>query len=379
MQMVAVTTVQVVKGAEIISQLTGLPYAVACIVPPHLAAWFAFGSRPEVVEGANTGLTAMLLGGFGFLAFGTIIAYMAGATAGTSPFQRAEWGRLLPGGGGTWAVPVFVKLLAFGEAVPLVVERLIRSHRPAAANGDDTASINDDPAKKDPSNPLVQARSAILLGSSVPLLMTLSWAALSTILVDPTHPNPLGCLLSHPSPAVAVPVALLSAGAIGTTLLGSFLAVGHFASDVLCAKFGDDDDGKGGGESLTCSINTMNLARWFTVLVPSLLACAGPGMYLPLLAFAGAYPTTILYGLVPSFSALVLRRRLMKIKGQRGAGVAAGAGVDAGAGIKTPRLVPGGDTTSAALASIAVGIVGACSTLAIRALRRAGAGALGGA
>lgn len=365
LQMVAVTTVQVVKGAEILSQLLGIPYVAACLIPPHLAAWFAFGSRAEVVEGANTGLTAMLLGGFGFLALLTLSTVVRGAGSGgrlASTFARAEWGRLLPSGKTTWAVPVFVKLLAFGEAVPLVVERIVRSSKAAAgSSGAMKPSGNSASGKKKnegrgngsttsdgPQNPLVRARSAILLGSSVPLLMTLTWAALSTALVDPTSgADPLVSLLSHSSKAVSVPVALISTGAIGTTLLGSFLAVGHFASDVICSKFGDDEG---------CTLNTMNIARAMTVLIPSLLACAGPGIYLPLLAFAGGFPTAVLYGVVPSLAALVLRKRLAN---------------DGGDAVATPELVPGGEATLVGVAALASGIVGACSVLAFKALGKA--------
>ena len=48
-------------------------------------------------------------------------------------------------------------------------------------------------------------------------------------------------------------------------------------------------------------------AKIFTVGLPALLACGGPSLYLPLLAFAGAGPTTLLFGLLPPLAALRFR------------------------------------------------------------------------
>ena len=49
------------------------------------------------------------------------------------------------------------------------------------------------------------------------------------------------------------------------------------------------------------------LVRGATVLVPALLACAGPQLYLPLLSLAGAFPTAFVYGLMPPVITLALR------------------------------------------------------------------------
>ncbi len=44
------------------------------------------------------------------------------------------------------------------------------------------------------------------------------------------------------------------------------------------------------------------------VFLPAALAAIGPQVYLPLLAFAGGFPTTLLYGLLPPVAALQLAR-----------------------------------------------------------------------
>ena len=175
----------------------------------------------------------------------------------------------------------------------------------------------------------------------MPLILCLLWAAISTALVDPTSADPITYLLAA-SPKIAIPVGLLSVGAIGTTLLASFLAMSHFASDVICTMVG------------YCDLRWMNIARILTVAVPCVCAFAGPGLYLPLLAFAGAYPTTLLYGLAPPLAALVLRHRATKEGVQKTQ--------------LTPRLVPGGKAALALLVATSIGIVGSCSALAVRSL-----------
>mmetsp|Transcript_21042 Transcript_21042/g.42959 ORF Transcript_21042/g.42959 Transcript_21042/m.42959 type:complete len:247 (-) Transcript_21042:1266-2006(-) len=240
-----------------------------------------------------------------------------------------------------------MKLLAWGEAMPLLTERVVettaKSTSTSTTNEHSTSNVNGDMHGSIAVRATAQkkARTATTLGSSVPLLLCLLWAAISTALVDPTSPDPITFLLGA-SPVISIPVGLLSIGAIGTTLLASFLAMSHFASDVICTMVG------------YCDLRWMNIARILTVALPCVCAFAGPGLYLPLLAFAGAYPTTLLYGLAPPLAALVLRHRAKK-EGVRKNQL-------------TPSLVPGGETTLALLVATSIGIVGSCSALALRSL-----------
>ena len=336
-QMLAVVTAQVVKGAELFSDCLGIPYLLGCLVPTSLAGLFAFGSKPEVVERANTALTFMMVGGFAALIIGTIATGNVGKAAGVI-FSRADYGQLLPKAGGAWALPVFINMLCFGQSMPLVVERMVQGS-PAADNGNVEEDTDDDTKSRAPS--LLRARSATFLGAAVPLVLTVTWAAISTALVKPSISNPLAFLLSR-GPAIAIPVGLLATGAIGTTLLGSFLAMGHFASDIVCMKLG------------YCSLSWMKICNAFTVAIPSILACVGPALYLPLLSFSGAYPTTILHGLAPALAAIALRRRVRK------------AGAKEGASGVTPQVVPGGDVTLIGLAGTAIGLISASTWLAVR-------------
>ena len=343
-QMIAVMTIQVVKGAAITSQLTGMPYAVGCIVPSLIAASFVFLARPEVVEGANTSLTGMMIGGFAFLCVAAATVGNAGA-ASASCFARADWASLLPTSKATWSIPVLMKLLAWGEAMPLLTERMVETTSKSSSRGKSDSSEEDTSINGGADDTIAvraiaqkEVKKATAVGAFVPLSLCLLWAAISTALVDPSSPDPINFLLSA-TPAISVPVGLLSVGAIGTTLLASFLAMSHFASDVICTFVG------------FCDLRWMNVARALTVAIPCVVALAGPGLYLPLLAFSGAYPTTLLYGLAPPLAALVLRHRAKK------------EGVDNSQ--LTPSVVPGGKPTILLLIATALGIVGSCTGQAL--------------
>ncbi len=177
------------------------------------------------------------------------------------------------------------------------------------------------------------------------------WTAVSAVLTLPSAAgDPLLAMLVSPNLAVAVPVAVLSIGAIGTTLIASYLALSGFCTDALCALAG------------RCTLNDARNARALAVALPALLACGGPDLYLPLLAFAGAFPTTLLYGLVPPLAALALRRA-------RSGRAPADAAPDSGS---TPRrLLGGGTPVLGALVAVAAGFILTAAVLAAAAGRGA--------
>ena len=346
-QMVAVMTAQVVKGAEIISFMTGMPYKIACIAPVALISLFVYSAKSEVVEGFNTVLTLVMVGGF--------VALLANAMGRgnifAGLFQNADWLRLLPNTKVPFAMPIFIKLLAFGEAMPLIVERMVLGQKESSDTNSATSHpeilINDKRTAA-----FRRVSLATVFGAGVPLILAIVWAGISAALVDPSNPNPIFSLLTSYGTSIAVPVLLLAYGAIGTTLLGSFLAMAHFANDMICSKLG------------RCSVSWMLAANCLTVTIPCTLACLGPSLYLPLLAFAGAYPTTLLYGLAPSLAALTLRRKIKaKLNDSKEAPEETKVPM-------TPQLVPGGERTLVALVGMAIGLVGASTILASRHLLR---------
>ncbi len=69
---------------------------------------------------------------------------------------------------------------------------------------------------------IADGRLAVTLGRNLPMTDSKLMVA-RLVLVSPSVSNPLAFLLSR-GPAISIPVGLLATGAIGTTLLGSFLA-----------------------------------------------------------------------------------------------------------------------------------------------------------
>jgi len=220
--------------------------------------------------------------------------------------------------------------------MPLLIKRMVLGPQQLQA---DQAQTNATEPKFDTKEAYSKLRTATFVGASLPLLLAVIWAGISASLVDPVDPNPIISLLHNHGRSIAAPVILLSYGAIGTTILGSLLAMAHFANDMICSKLGYS------------SFRWSAVASAFTIALPCALACVGPSIYLPLLSFAGAYPTTLLYGLAPSLAALVLRRRLQQHVPDD---------------ITTPQLVPGGERTLVALVCAAVGLVGSSTVLALR-------------
>ncbi|CAJ1359687.1 unnamed protein product [Effrenium voratum] len=152
LQMLAVVTAQVAKCGELLSALTGLPYYVGCILPSAGLGFFVFQSPSRTVEQTNTYLAAAMVAGFMLLILSTVASVDLSNPAGVfGSLPASNWSLLVPAvGTTTWALPIFFNLLCFGQSIPLVVERI----GPQKTN---------------------KIRSAILLGSGVPLVMGMVW------------------------------------------------------------------------------------------------------------------------------------------------------------------------------------------------------------
>lgn len=281
-QMLAVVTAQVAKSGELLESLLGLPYAAGCILPSILIGLFSFTMPVKRVEQTNTYLTASMVIGFILLivsAFMTI--NLSDLPELVSNLPRENWSSLMPTAGTrTWVLPIFFNLLCYGQSVPLVVERM----------GAEKSS---------------KIRKTILIGSSIPLMLGIVWVFVAALLgseLDIMGAEDPVIKLVHGPVTIAFPVLLLAGGAIGTTLIASYLALGQFAADAFCAATG------------SCSLEDNERAKVASVMIPALTACVGPELYLPLLSFAGAFPSVLLYGILPPV-ALLLTRTSTKFAG----------------------------------------------------------------
>lgn len=314
-QMFAVLTAQIVKSGEILATVTGLPYALGCLLPSALVGIFTFCSRARLVEQTNTALAVTMVVGFAVLMGSTLANVGSTGLTLTSIESRlafASWGQLLPSmqSSTSWVLPVFVNLLCFGQSVPLVVEKM-GTKRPNAI------------------------RAAVVAGSGLPLILCVIWTAISTSLLDPASAlgDPVLRMLTQ-RPEVSVPVGCIAVGAIGTTLIASYLSMGQFVTDAFCSLTGG------------CSLRDRDISCACTVALPAMLACAGPGSYIPLLAFSGAFPTTVLYLIMPPLALLVLRQMPRSGEGRQDMAR------------QTSTLLPGGPPLLSVLIAVGVCILG---------------------
>jgi len=312
----------VVKAGEIIELTTGLPYALGCVLASTTVGGFVLSAPPRVVETANTLLTAALTLGFACLVASTLGAASTSLGAVAAKLRVADYALLLPKPGVTWAAPIFLNLLCFGQAVPLVVERMAASTAGGAR-----------PSGAERARAMRRTRTAVLLGSLIPLILSVLWTAVTSSVLAPAPlrpyavaPDPVLALIAS-APAVSIPVTVMAAGAIGTTLIASYLSISQFVADLFCLIFG------------YCSPRSQRAACVCAVGVPVLVACGGSALYLPLLSFAGAFPTTILYGLLPPLAVLTLRSK-------------AAGGQQAAA-----RWLPGGRAPLLLAAAVALGLL----------------------
>ena len=210
---------------------------------------------------------------------------------------EAVWSRCLPSnspllsalGPIAKAIPIMLQLLVYGEILPNVCHML-----------------NYD-AKR--------IRISILWGSFIPLVLLTGWAALGVALVPAsaaaTTVDPVKILLQGGG-AVPRRLLVLSVSAIGTTILGSFLALESAYRDVIAMATSWWRQKRVNRTSVTCN-NDSALSRRFwqqswvsamcITLPPMLISTISPSVFLQAIDFAGSYPILLLYGVIPSLMA----------------------------------------------------------------------------
>lgn len=217
---------------------------------------------------------------------------------------RADFNSLLPFGGGIWAVPIFIQLLIYNEVVPLVSSRLSHKRR---------------------------VKQAIALGSLVPLLMCIIWScvALGIVPYDPASVltgavvydpvQSLKKLLSNlpVGNAFLALVNILAASAICTTVIGSMLASTQYFRDF---KFRGNNSGSVAPKSELMHGKAGEVLLNSLAIIPSACVayCGSSDLYFLASQFAGEFPCTFLYGLLPSLCNLKLRLHDGSIKSAKG-------------------------------------------------------------
>jgi hypothetical protein len=202
-QMFSMLIAQIVKGGELLGLISGWPYAVCCLGPAAAIGAFTYRAHSISVQRLNTGLTAAIMGAFALLVRNTLSSVGSGADASGAwaRLATAQWSLLLPSANTatSWPVPIFLQVINFGMAVPIVVQGM---HATRSARH------------------VRRARRAILLGAMLPLLIGLIWTGV-VLIANPASAtqaaaDPVLVLLAA-RPAISIPVRVLSCAAIATT------------------------------------------------------------------------------------------------------------------------------------------------------------------
>jgi tyrosine-specific transport protein len=271
-------------------------------------SFLCLSCRGRGIERVNDALTFAMV-----CSFASLVA-LAGAGGWTPKgLRRADFRSLLPSlssSGRPWAIPIFIQLLIYNEMVPLVASRL-----------------NDEG----------EVRRAILFGSSIPLLMCLIWSGVSLGLVPYESSlttmmtsggavyDPLGRLGDVVSSSgggsigrvFLASVNVLAGTAICTTVIGSILASAQYYEGAI-PKFparlirGSNDVGEaksdGGDDDDRTNFVRRVIIHTLAIAPSSLIALRGSGdLYYRATSFAGEFPCTLLYGLIPPLCNLRLR------------------------------------------------------------------------
>ena len=262
--------------------------AVCTLLFAGVMAAVTFGGGVAVAERANSALTSIMLASFG------AVALTAARVAVPARLYRANWSMLLPSTSDSWSIPVLLQLLVYSETVPFVVRRL----------GGDRTKI----------------RTAIAAGSAVPLLMCLVWtaAAIGAVPFDPLTFDPVQTLLAassasfSSSQSLRLSILSLAGSAISTTVIGTLLASTQFLEDVFRLRRRRSSHA---AAPTSAPERRDRLARWAVraaALVPCALVSAfgSRRLYYLATAFAGQFPVTLLWGLLPPLAYLRLAQRL---------------------------------------------------------------------
>ncbi|CAB9525930.1 Tryptophan/tyrosine permease family [Seminavis robusta] len=244
-------------------------------VDHHVTRSFRKERATSFADKCNSVLTVVFLGS-------AVLLFRAGAKAANWSACWSTSGesivQLLPKA--LTASPIMLQLLVYGEILPNVCE-MLEQNRPTI-------------------------RRAVWVGSSIPLLLLTGWAALGVALIGndailrSSRMDPVDILMTTTGGSSAVPVRLLllAMSAIGTTILGSFLA--------LQSAY---DDWQGMLPSTRRRFSAFMERPWVRTLVISLpplaVSCISPSLFLQAIDFAGSYPVILLYGFLPP---LIVRR-----------------------------------------------------------------------
>ena len=303
----------ILMEATLVSQISkagslifgGQHYIIGCVLSSISIALLVFGPKRRGVEFAsqmNSYLT------FGFLAsvLGVFVCGVPNANwnqlgiTGTSPvasvMMNVSQKRLID------IIPTFLQLLVYGEIIPCVCQIL---------------------------NYNIKAiRIAIAMGSFLTLCLQIGWSGLGIALMAPLASkasNDVVNILLQSGGTVQLPLSCLSITAILTTILGSYLALLTMCNNIYQDLFKGGHKVRGRSNTTTTKDESLQSTSTNTILqritvgsmitLPALsISSTSPSIFLKAIDFAGSYPVLLLWGILPTFTTLLQRRRWNKDK-----------------------------------------------------------------
>lgn len=236
-------------------------YRIGCAVASFSMAAIVFGPNVTQREQITTSLNSILTVVFCSMA---VLLFVTGVPAADWSKLAVQHWRVLP-----HSIPTFLQLLVYGEIIPTVCHYLHYESRPI--------------------------RWAIGIGSILPLILELGWAALGIGLstTSASFEDPVAMLMA--TGPIQLPLLCLALSAISTTILGSYLALQSTLDGVWNRK------------------RESRQYRWITaagIVLPSwAIASISPSLFLQAIDFAGSYPVLLLWGIAPPAVALRLRQQ----------------------------------------------------------------------
>jgi len=248
MLMVLTQVAQFSGGGRILALSSGLPYGPCCALLALVLSSVSLLAPIRFVGRFNGVLTV------GFICSILVLFAVGAPLARWSRLARADWS--------LWweQTPSLLKILLYHEVMPTICQLL-------------------DFDKK-------RVRRAVTVGALSVLLLNLCWSALGIGLVPFTamrRLDPVEVLL-HAGGPVAFAINVLGACAIWTTVISTNLATKSFFADVCRGR---------GPTSLPL------LLAVATACGALLVATVSPGLFFWAIALQGAYPLTVLWGVLP--------------------------------------------------------------------------------
>ncbi len=256
----------VVVEATLVSQISRAgammsSYRIGCSLAALSVGAVVFGPSTAKREGITTSLNSLLTVIFCCMA---VLLFVVGVPAANWTKLTVHHWKILPS-----SIPTFLQLLVYGEILPTVCHYLNYQIRPI--------------------------RWAIGIGSLLPLILEVGWAALGIGLTSTTTTmkDPVTMLLA--TGPIQLPLLCLALSAILTTILGSYLALQSTLDDVWRSKQGS---------------RRHRAVSAAGIVLPALgIASISPSLFLQAIDFAGSYPVLLLWGIAPPAIALRLRQQ----------------------------------------------------------------------